>query len=92
MINPITEKEFTEIELLNLISEDVGRLSTIENTLQEEGENLTIYNRISGIELRTYETANALSSIKKLAIALVCLSSGIFLLLFLFFLKLFFKS
>lgn len=86
------KKELTEINLLKAISEDVGRLSNIENTLQEEGENLTIYNRIRGIEMRTYETVNVLFSIKRLVITLTCLSSGILILLLLFFLKFFFKS
>ncbi len=65
MTSPFTDKEWTEKELLLLISEDVGRLSKIESTLQEEGENLTLYNRIMGIELRTYETVNVLFSIKR---------------------------
>jgi hypothetical protein len=87
MINPETKKEFTEAELLHVIMEDVGRLATIENTLQEEGENLPLYNRIRGIEMRTYETVNVLFAIKRLLTALTCLIAGIALLLFL---KLFF--
>lgn len=88
MINPRTQKEYTEIELLKIISEDVGRLSRIEYALHEDGENLTIYNRIAGIETRIFEILDASLSVRKLMIALVCISSGILLLLFLLFLKL----
>lgn len=73
MKSPFTDKEWTEKELLLLISEDVGRLSKIESTLEEEGEHLTLYNRIMGIELRTYETVNVLFSIKRLLWAVVSL-------------------
>ncbi len=66
MTSSWTDEEFTEKELLLSISEDVGRLSNIETTLQEEGEHATVYNRIMGIELRTYETVNVLFSIKRL--------------------------
>ncbi len=79
MINPHTKKECTEIELLKMISEDVGRLSKIEYTLQEEGEHSTIYNRIHGIEFRALEAVQALLSIKKLLIAIICLLAGILL-------------
>jgi hypothetical protein len=82
MTSPFTDKEWTEKELLLLISEDVGRLSNIELTLQEEGEHLTIYNRIMGIEMRTYETVNVLFSIKRLlmiAVGLLALISIILL-------------
>lgn len=71
MTSPFTGKEWTEKELLLTISEDVGRLSNIESTLQEEGEHLTIYNRIMGIEMRTYETVNVLFSIKRLLVTVV---------------------
>lgn len=90
MINPVTKKEFTQIELLHVIMEDVGRLATIENTLKEEDEDLTIYNRIMGIEMRTYETVNVLFSIKRLLIALIYLIAGTFILAFLMFVKFFF--
>lgn len=86
MINPETKKEFTETELLHVIMEDVGRLAIIENTLQEEGENLPLYNRIRGIEMRTYETVNVLFTIKRLLTVLIYLTIGIvFLLLIKFF-------
>lgn len=72
-----TKKELTETELLKSISEDVGRLFNIEDTLSEEGENITIYNRIKGIELRTYETVNMLSTIKQLLIVIGCIGMGV---------------
>lgn len=82
MIKPETKKEFTDTELLHIIMEDVGRLATIEKTLQEESEHSTIYNRIMGIELRTYETVNILFSIKRLLLTLICLTGGIAFILF----------
>ena len=82
MTNPMTGEKYTNIELLKIISEDAGRLQNIEYTLKEEGENLTIYNRIKGIELRTYEAVNVLFSIKRLAIAIVFLLAGILLCLY----------
>jgi len=83
MTSPFTDKEWTEKELLLLISEDVGRLSQIESTLEEEGEHLTLYNRIMGIELRTYETVNVLFSIKRILWVVVGLLALISLLLLL---------
>lgn len=87
MPTPQTKQEYTEIQLLKQISEDVGRLSSIEHTLQEEDENLTVYSRIQGIEMRTYETVNVLFSIKRLIIVLICISSGILLSLVILLLK-----
>jgi len=81
MKTPITKKEYTELELLHVIMEDVGRLSNIEWTLQEEGENQSVYNRIMGIEFRTYETVNLLHSIKLILMVLTCLTGLIALLL-----------
>lgn len=75
MSNPVTQRPCTELELLKIISEDVGRLSAIEYTLKEEGETLTVYNRISGIELRSYETVNLLHNIKNIGIGLICILS-----------------
>lgn len=83
MLNPQTGKEFTEAELLQAISEDVGRLSKIEQTLQGESEDLTIYDRIAGIELRTFETVNVLFSIKRLITIMCIILFGILLLVFL---------
>jgi hypothetical protein len=82
MINPETKKEFTEVELLHVIMEDAGRLSTIENTLKERGEGITIYDTIIDIETRAFDILNVLLSIKRLLTALTCLVAGIALLLF----------
>jgi hypothetical protein len=82
IINPFTKKEYTEIEILKCISEDIHRLWNIENTLgKDAGPNETIAARIEGIENYTYRTDIILPSIKRLLIAVVCLLSGTFFLL-----------
>ncbi|HNY35975.1 MAG TPA: hypothetical protein PLD14_01715 [Candidatus Pacearchaeota archaeon] len=82
MINPETEKEFTEKELLEIIMEDLGKLSAIIYP-QEDWDGLDIYNRIKGVESRVFETIDILLSIKKLMI-IVALFLFIVILLLIF--------
>ena len=80
MINPETEKEFTEKELLEIIMEDLGKLPAIICP-QENWDGLDIYNRIKGVESRTYEMIDILLSIKKLMIIAVLFLFVVILLL-----------
>ncbi|MEK7088732.1 MAG: hypothetical protein AAB913_01220 [Patescibacteria group bacterium] len=81
MTNPKTKKEFTEIELLEMISGDAGRLSKIEFAVWPDEEELSIYNKIDHIGVSANDIAKTLFTIKKLLITAVCFLIGILLFL-----------
>ena len=81
MINLETKKEYSEIELLNEIRENLVHISFVVG--KTEVERTINSSQINAIVGSINENKDVLFAIKRLSIALVCLLSGIFLTLLL---------
>ena len=81
MINPETKKEYSEIELLNEIRENLVHISFVVG--KTEVERTINSSQINAIVGSINENKDALVAIKRLSIVLVCLLSVIFLTLLL---------